>query len=339
LGPLCLLAILTACLAGCGTTRFTDTRRSATEQLLISGAIDRAVDTIDCNPLAGKTVYLDTNYYRPTEDLQYLLDTVRQKLLASDCILKNKKEDADLVVQMRVGTIGTDSNQVIFGVPASQVPQELAALSSSPLSVPSIPEIPIVKKQAQRGVAKIGLFAYDQKTGTAYWQSGALPVDATASEIWVIGAGPWQWGTIYDEPRFAGGDLPLAGLFRKLRRKEDATERPVGVADIATFQSPTTDLPAEEEPGKIQLAGHSESAEAPEQQKPPAAEQQKPPPAADKKPATLPESAAKEAKPIPAEKAEAEKQDAPKAEPAKKDAPKAEPEKKDAPATEPPKSE
>ena len=38
--------------AGCGTTRMTDSRRTATEQLLISTAIDRAVDDIDCTPLA-----------------------------------------------------------------------------------------------------------------------------------------------------------------------------------------------------------------------------------------------------------------------------------------------
>ena len=38
-----LAALLATALAGCGTTRSTDTGRTATEQLLISDAIDRAV--------------------------------------------------------------------------------------------------------------------------------------------------------------------------------------------------------------------------------------------------------------------------------------------------------
>ena len=150
-------------------------------------------------------MFFATDYYRPTEDQQYLIDTVRQKLLASGCVVKDSKAAADLVVGMRVGTMGTDSNQVIFGVPSVNVPPALAALGSSPMSIPTIPEVPIVKKQAQRGVAKIGLFAYEQKTGQAYWQSGATAIDATAKEVWLLGAGPWQWGTIYDEPKFAGG--------------------------------------------------------------------------------------------------------------------------------------
>ena len=312
----CVL-LLTTCLAGCGTTRFTDTRRSATEQLLVSGAIDRAVDAIDCSPLADKKVHLDMACKAPSDDQQYLIGTIRQKLLASGCVLQDKKTDADLVIEARVGAVGTDSNQVIFGVPATQVPQELAALSSSPLSVPSIPEIPIVKKQAQRGVAKVGLFAYDRKTGEAYWQSGASPVDATASEIWVIGAGPWQWGTIYDIPKFAGGDLPLAKLFRNMRRKNKVVDDPISVADIANFHAPPTDLPIDEQTGKVQLAGHTEPAKSDDSENPP--------PAAEAKPATLPKSTDQEAKPIPSAKTgPAEKQTA---EPAKKD--QAEPAKKD----------
>ena len=57
-----VLAILTAIalpLAGCGTTRSTDTNRTATEQLLISDAIDRAVQTMDVHTLSGQTVFLD----------------------------------------------------------------------------------------------------------------------------------------------------------------------------------------------------------------------------------------------------------------------------------------
>ena len=44
----CLPVILACCAmsAGCGTTKWSDTSRTATEQLLISDAMDRAVSRI-----------------------------------------------------------------------------------------------------------------------------------------------------------------------------------------------------------------------------------------------------------------------------------------------------
>ncbi len=170
--------------------------------------------------------------------------------------MKDKKTDADLVVHMRIGTIGTDSNRVIFGVPSVNVPPALMAVSAMP--IPVIPELPLVQKQAQRGVAKIGLFAYDQKTGEAYWQSGALPINSTAKELWVLGAGPWQWGTIYDQPKFAGGNMPLSGFIRRLRRPtvDDAS---ITVESTVVFDKPTPKLlDVDMGPDKIQLVGHAE---------------------------------------------------------------------------------
>ena len=107
---------------GCGTTRITDTRRTATEQLLISEAIDRAIDEIDGSPLAGKKVHFVDGTPRPTEDQMYLSSTVRQKLLASGAVLASGKGDAELLVEARTGALGTDSYNVMFGIPSVNVP-------------------------------------------------------------------------------------------------------------------------------------------------------------------------------------------------------------------------
>ncbi|MCA9246652.1 MAG: hypothetical protein KDA42_06035, partial [Planctomycetales bacterium] len=56
---LCCLATV----SGCGTTR----QNSATEQLLLSDAVDRSVARIDFAPLTGKKVYLDTQYVQPVK--------------------------------------------------------------------------------------------------------------------------------------------------------------------------------------------------------------------------------------------------------------------------------
>ncbi len=215
-------------LVGCGTTRSTDTARTATEQLLISDAIDRAVQSVHFGVLAGQTVYLDDSEMGDVVDREYLVSTLRQHLLASGCILRNRRDEADFVVEARVGAIGTDRNDLLFGIPATNVPQIL------PLQgVPSaIPEVPLAKRRDQRGIAKIAVFAYHRATGNPVWQSGIAHTESSSNDVWILGAGPFQRGTIYDGTEFAGKPL----------RDEEVAEGParskVGLAQEMTFTSP-----------------------------------------------------------------------------------------------------
>src|ERR687883_40332 len=93
--------IMLALLAGCGTTRMTDTQRTATEQLLISNAVDQAVSQIDFRCLAGKPVFLDPQYLDGTVDRGYLVSSLRQQLLASGCLLQDERAKATYVVEAR----------------------------------------------------------------------------------------------------------------------------------------------------------------------------------------------------------------------------------------------
>jgi Family of unknown function (DUF6655) len=186
--------------AGCGITRSSDTARTATEQLLISDAIDRAVQSMNLRPLAGQTVYLDESKVTDVVDRNYYLSTLRQQLLANGCELREKREDADFVVEARAGAIGTDRNDLLFGVPSTTVPA-IPLLQPVPAA---IPEIPIAKRKDQRGIAKIAVFAYHRATGAPVWQSGIVRQESSANDVWILGAGPFQRGTIYDGTAFAG---------------------------------------------------------------------------------------------------------------------------------------
>jgi hypothetical protein len=254
-----VLAVLAA--YGCGTTRITDTRRTATEQLLISDAIDNALDEIDVSPLAGKKIYCVDDSYRPTEDQRYLIATVRQKLLAGGAVLAGSKASADLIVEVRAGVVGTDSHNVMFGVPSVNVPPALAALGGAGASIPTIPEVPLVKKNGQKGVAKIALFAYEQKTGKAYWQSGATPSESDSQDVWIFGAGPFQWGSIHEEPQFAGGSLPL-GVARRLSLNNEgelaANEASLNQPMVFNTAPPTLNN------DKVMLATHEEKRSNPQ---------------------------------------------------------------------------
>jgi hypothetical protein len=193
--------------SGCGTSRWTDTSRTATEQLLISDAIDRAVSRLDFRALAGKSVYLDDTPIRGLTDANYLTSTLRQHLLASGAILKENKNDADYVVEVRAGAIGTDRHDVVYGLPAVNLP---TVLPSGPSTVPTqLPEIPLVKKTQQRAVAKIAVFAYNRQTGRPIWQSGAIPIESNVRAVWVFGAGPFMRSPSGKRVTLAGDPVPL----------------------------------------------------------------------------------------------------------------------------------
>jgi len=254
--PLWIAAVVGLCAtAGCGTTQWSDTPRTATEQLLISDAIDRAVSRIDLRALAGKQVYLDSTPIQRATDASYLVSTLRQHMLASGCILRDKREEADYVVEVRAGAVGTDRSELLFGVPATKIPQVVPM----PGVPNSIPEFKLATRTEQRAVAKIALFAYNRNTGRPVWQSGVIPVESKAKDIWVLGAGPFQQGTIYDGTNFAGDRLsiPLIDLEAEKRRAG------LSVAQEAFFSEPGSD-PASQPGGQqdTQLAKQQPSSGA-----------------------------------------------------------------------------
>jgi hypothetical protein len=196
-------ASLLGLLAGCGTTRLTDTQRTGTEQLLVSNAVDQAISQLDFSQLAGKSVFFDAQYLDGTVDRGYLVSSLRQQLLASGCTLQEERAKATYVVEARSGGLGTDRNAVLVGIPQMNVPTFVPGQPSQ------IPEIPFAKKTDQEGVAKIALFAYNRVTGQRLWQSGVVLARSTSKDVWVLGAGPFQQGTIRQGTEFAGELLPL----------------------------------------------------------------------------------------------------------------------------------
>jgi hypothetical protein len=198
---------------GCGNTR----QRIATEQLLMSDAVDRAVAQIDFSPLAGKRVFFDTKYIVAIKGInfvnaEYVISSLRQQMMGAGCLLEDTAEKAEYVVEARCGALGTDGHEVIYGVPANSGIGEVSAIVPNTPRLPSIPEIALAKRDDYRGAAKIGVFAYHRETRQPVWQSGLATAKSDARDTWLFGAGPFQSGTIYDRTQFAGGDLEFPTL-------------------------------------------------------------------------------------------------------------------------------
>ncbi|MEZ6136420.1 MAG: DUF6655 family protein [Pirellulaceae bacterium] len=201
-------ALVLLVLTGCGTTKsFT-----ATEQLLLSDAVDATVAKLDFSPLARKKVYFDATYLKTVKsplliDSDYVISSLRQQMVSSGVLLVEGREEADIVAEARIGALGMNGHDIVYGVPASNVLSSAsAAIAGSPV-IPAIPEISLARREGRQGAAKIAVFAYDRQTRQPYWQSGIAKSMSTSKDLWFLGIGPFQKGTIHDGTRFAGAKV------------------------------------------------------------------------------------------------------------------------------------
>lgn len=228
----CLLTILSCwavLLVGCGTTK----NITATEQLLLSDAVDSTITKIDFRPLGFRKIYLETRYTEEAGksrqsgatnqalvNADYVISAVRQQMVAAGCMLVEKKEDAELIVELRTGALGSDAHSVIYGLPATNIGNATGLIAGAPV-IPTIPELAVAKRDMRSAAAKVALFAYNRETLEPYWQSGIAQAGSNARDSFFLGIGPFQSGTIYAAPRFAGRRM-VAGL-NFMRKKTPAT--------------------------------------------------------------------------------------------------------------------
>ena len=236
-----LLLPVVLLLAGCGTT----IKNGATEQLLASDAVDRTVSQIDFRDLSGEKVFFDTQYVKAIQGIgfvnaDYIVSSLRQQMVAANCLLQDKKEEADFIVEARVGALGTEGHEVTYGLSSNNALNAAASLVPAVPALPPFPEVSFAKKHQQSGAAKIAVFAYHAKTKEPVWQSGIAKSTSITKDTWVLGAGPYQRGAIYDGPHFAGSKLRIPFFGRK---PEEENHELVNYEEEVHFQDPPPDEP------------------------------------------------------------------------------------------------
>jgi len=209
-----ILVLATPITAGCGTTK-------ASDQLLLSDAVERAVSAMDFRLLANQRVYLDMQYVSKVKNLQfinlgYIESSIRHQLMACGCRIESSEKEAEYVVEVRLGALGTDDHTVTIGVPESRNLNSAASLVANVPVLPTVPEIALARRNDRQGAAKLIAFAYHQKTKRPVWQSDVAIAKSTAQDTWLFGAGPFQRGTIYKGVLFAGTKLGIPSLFPRV---------------------------------------------------------------------------------------------------------------------------
>jgi hypothetical protein len=158
--PRVALAGLSFCLAGCVTERATSPLRSATEELLISTAADRAADKLAAQIPSNIKAYLDV--YIDAPDGIYASRAIKDRLLRRGVVLVDNKAAAETVIEVRSGALSTDEKTIAIGTPQLTIPAIPGPAATNGFPVPAIT---LFKKADTRATAKFAATVYDTRTG------------------------------------------------------------------------------------------------------------------------------------------------------------------------------
>lgn len=152
-------------LAACTTARQTEPQRTATEEMLISSAADRAVGELKLD-VRGKAVFVDASNYKGL-DAEYTVAAVRAQMLKDGARLTADRKTADVVVEMRDGAQSIDQKEFLVGIPSFDVPIPLAGSFK-------FPEIALYSRAEDIGVSKLTVTDYSNATGASTGSSGPV---------------------------------------------------------------------------------------------------------------------------------------------------------------------
>jgi hypothetical protein len=156
--PAMLAVVLALVVGACSTERESSPPRTATEQLLISTAADRALDGLDLKISPGTKVFVNAENFEGT-DSKYAIAAIRDRLLRKGAALVADRGQAQAVVEVRAGALSIDEFETLVGIPSYDVPIPLAS------GTLKLPEVALYKKKVREGVAKIAAASYGTADG------------------------------------------------------------------------------------------------------------------------------------------------------------------------------
>jgi hypothetical protein len=149
-----LVAVLM--MTGCATVRQTDPPTTATEQLLISTAVDRSVGKLKLSIPPGSRVYLDAQNLDSEKEYvrypKYTIAAVRDQLMRLGYKVVDQRSQADVSVELRSGAQSINEKSILIGTPNIAVPVPFAGSFA-------IPELALFKYHRLRGISKLALSA------------------------------------------------------------------------------------------------------------------------------------------------------------------------------------
>lgn len=193
-----LIAWLAVCpLTGCtSNVRATDPPQTATEQFLQSEAVSDAVRQLNIEPLRDRLAFIDASYLADA-DRRFLFGEFRSHLLTSGVRLMDKRDEAEVVIEVRSGGRGVDRSTLLVGIPPMVMPAG-GSDDNTVLYVAQFatPELSLFKNIRQMGYASVAFVAYFPDTGEVVASSGPFVGKTYRADWWVLGLGHQIRGNI-----------------------------------------------------------------------------------------------------------------------------------------------
>ena len=186
--------LLAACLlSACAPTRDTSkSLRSATEQLLLSQAVERSLEEVTVPMLKDATVALEVAGL--TSDQFYVRDAVAAHLAGKvGAKIRSHQADAKYLVRVMVQALGTELDQSFFGMP--QVEGGLIPIA--------LPELPLYKFVRQVGYVRYALHVYDIATGQLALATPWFTKTAASRQYTVLFFFTFRTSTLIDPPELS----------------------------------------------------------------------------------------------------------------------------------------
>jgi hypothetical protein len=152
---LCSVIAALTLLSACGVTRdASKSPRAATEQLLLSQAVERSLEDVSVPMLKDATVVMEVAGLTP--DQFYVRDAVAGHLARTQGVrIMGFRDQAKYVVRVMIQALGTELDQSFFGMP--QVQGGLIPIA--------LPELPLYKFIREVGYVRYALNIYESVTG------------------------------------------------------------------------------------------------------------------------------------------------------------------------------
>ena len=198
-------AVLGLSADGCTTIRITDPNETADQLYLMNVASQRAVAQLSVAPLRDRKVYLDTAFLSASiapqpsnqqaairsDQQSYLVGELRAKMLLGGVRIMGRREDAEIIMELRSQGISVNHLEFLLGVPASSV----GGIFTGGVAAQT-PELSIIKTTTQLGFSSVAFVAYWQSSGEVYAASGPFVGRTRRADYWFFGYGPKTLGNI-----------------------------------------------------------------------------------------------------------------------------------------------
>ena len=163
---------------GCTSVRETQPERTATEQLIMSGAVIDAAGQIQSEAIKGKKVALDVTYLKSV-DVEFTKGELRDRLLQLGAFLVVDPAQAEIIGEARSGGLGIDESKTNIGIPPIPIPVPAVGTFQTP-------SLYVYKYHRQEGKSAIALTGIDVVTGKHLFSVRSLG-NAVHSDLSLIG--------------------------------------------------------------------------------------------------------------------------------------------------------